>query len=407
MFFTDSASIERKHILFVDDDEYLLDGLRDALRPQRKRWDMTFVPGAAEAIAVIERQPQNVVVSDLRMPGVDGAALLARVREIDPSAVRIVLSGQADLEMLARAAAVAHRLLAKPCEVVDLVEMLDRSCALQELITRAESKRQNRGSSALPSVPRLYGRLTEALASGEANAADAAAIVEEDMAVAAKVLQLANSAYFGRRAPVSKLRDAIAYLGMDALRALALSAAVFQEFTIDPPIAGFDLEALQLHCSRVAHVASAIATEQGSPEDVFAAGLLHDVGLLVLANEDRDALATLLARAQAENRAIHEVEHELDLYGHAEIGAHLLALWGLPQSVTSAIANHHQPPPSGAPFDAIAATYLAAALVEEVESGPDPGARAVNPSYAARPEIAPHLPRWRKLAADYCGGATA
>ncbi len=398
-----SAS-DRKRVLFVDDDEYLLDGLRDALRPQRRRWDMTFVPGAAEAIEVLEGEAQNVVVSDLRMPGVDGAALLARVRELDPTAVRIVLSGQADLEMLARAAGVAHRLLAKPCEVDDLVEMIDRSCVLQELITRVESKRRTGGSSALPSVPRLYARLTNLLSSGEASATDAAAIVEEDMAVAAKVLQLANSAYFGRRQPVSKLRDAVAYLGLDALRALALSAAVFQEFRVDPPIPRFDLEALQLHCSRVAHLARAIAAEQEQPMDVFAAGLLHDVGLLVLATEDRDALTEILAAAEAEQRPTHEVERELHFCGHAEVGAHLLALWGLPYTVTDAVANHHQPPAPGAPFDSVAITYIANALIEEAESRPDADAQVLDARFVDGAELDPHLPRWRDLAAAQCRG---
>jgi HD-like signal output (HDOD) protein len=396
---------ERKRVLFVDDDEYLHDGLRDALRPQRRRWDMTFVPGAAQAIAVLENEPQHVVVSDLRMPGVDGAALLDQVREIDPAAVRIVLSGQADLEMLARAAGVAHRLLAKPCEVGDLVEMIERSCALQELITRVESKRRSGGSTALPSVPRLYVRLTELLASGDATAADAAAIVEEDMAVAAKVLQLANSAYFGRRNPVSKLRDAVAYLGLDALRALALSAAVFQEFRVEPPIPGFDLDALQLHCSRVGHLARAIAAEQETPLEVFAAGLLHDVGLLVLAAEDRDALGDILARAEGEKRPIDAIEAELGVCGHAEIGAHLLALWGLPHTVTDAVANHHQPPPPGAPFDAVAIIYIANALVQEAEGGSYARSARLDPEYVEREGLASSLPGWRELAAAQCGGA--
>ena len=400
-----SPADERKRVLFVDDDEYLLDGLRDALRPQRRRWDMTFVPGAAEAIEVLEGEAHDVVVSDLRMPGVDGATLLARVRELDPTAVRIVLSGQADLEMLARAAGVAHRLLAKPCEVDDLVEMIDRSCVLQELITRVESKRRTGGSSALPSVPRLYARLTDLLSSGEASATDAAAIVEEDIAVAAKVLQLANSAYFGRRQPVAKLRDAVAYLGLDALRALALSAAVFQEFRVDPPIPRFDLEALQLHCSRVAHLARAIAAEQEQPMDVFAAGLLHDVGLLVLATEDRDALTDILARAEAEQRALHEVEQELRICGHAEIGALLLALWGLPYTVTDAVAKHHEPPPPDAPFDSEAVIYVANTLIHEAGSRPDAHAPVLDSGYIERADLARHLPRWRELAAAHCGGA--
>jgi putative nucleotidyltransferase with HDIG domain len=403
-----TTEAERKRVLFVDDDEYLLEGLRDALRPQRRRWTMTFVPGAAEAISVLEGQPQNVVVSDLRMPGVDGASLLARVRELDPNAVRIVLSGHADLELLARAAGVAHRLVAKPCDVDELVEMIDRSCALQELIARVESRRRAGGSSALPSVPRAYARLTALLSTGDATAADAAKIVEEDMALAAKVLQLANSAYFGRRQPVSRLRDAVAYLGLDALRALALSAAVFEAFKVDPPIPGFDLEGLQLHCTRVARLAHAIAAEQGITHDVFAAGLLHDVGLLVLAAEDRDALGVILERATREGRPLYEVERELHLCSHAEIGAHVLALWGVPHTVTDAVANHHQPPRPGTELDGVEVVYLANALIDELESAPGAkraSAPQLDRDYAASPEIASHLSRWRELAAGEFGGA--
>jgi HD-like signal output (HDOD) protein len=404
----DGAIAERKRVLFVDDDEYLLEGLRDALRPQRRRWDMTFVADANEALAVLAEKSHDVIVSDLRMPGIDGAALLARVREVDPAAVRIVLSGQADLEMLARAAGVAHRLLAKPCEVEDLVEMIDRSCALQELTTRVEARRRKGGSSALPSVPRLYARLTELLASGEASAADAAAIVEEDMALAAKVLQLANSAYFGRREPVSRLRDAVAYLGLETLRAVTLAAAVFQDSKVDPPIPGFELEALQLQCTRVAHLARAMAAEAGSREDVFAAGLLHDVGLLVLAIEDRDALGMIVARAEREDRPVHEIERDLGLYGHAEIGAHLLALWGLPHTVTDAVARHHQPPRPGAAFDAAAVVYLASTLIQEARRQHEPGAppaSELDSELTARAQVAPHLSHWRELAAELCGSS--
>ena len=252
---------------------------------------------------MLEGEAQNVVVSDLRMPGVDGATLLARVRELDPAAVRIVLSGQADLEMLARAAGVAHRLLAKPCEVDDLVEMIDRSCALQELITRVESE-----------AP--HGRLLGAsVGPPPVRAADRPAVLaakhppRTPRRSSRRTWRWRPRCSSSRTRPTSgaasrwpKLRDAVAYLGLDALRALALSAAVFQEFRVDPPIPRFDLEALQLHCSRVAHLARAIAAEREQPMDVFAAGLLHDVGLLVLATEDRDALTEILAAAEAEQR---------------------------------------------------------------------------------------------------------
>jgi DNA-binding NtrC family response regulator len=90
-------SVELKHILFVDDDRYLLEGLRDALRPHRRRWKMSFVSSGEEAMTLLAEQEHDIVISDLRMPGIDGATLLAQVREEHPTTVRIVLSGQAEL----------------------------------------------------------------------------------------------------------------------------------------------------------------------------------------------------------------------------------------------------------------------------------------------------------------------
>jgi HD-like signal output (HDOD) protein len=394
--------IERvKRVMFVDDERYLLDGLRDALAPYRGRWEMSFATSGAEALERLASDPHDVVVSDLRMPAMDGATLLSHVRDADPSTVRIVLSGQAELRMVARAASVAHRLLAKPCEIDELALVIERSCALQDVSTRVERSRRAAGASALPSVPRLYLELTELLRSGESGADDAASVVERDPAMAAKVLQLANSAFFGRRRPVTSVREAVAYLGLEALRALALSAEAFHTFSIDPPIRGFDLERLQRRSSRVARLGHAICGETWEGEEAFAAGLLHDVGLLVLASQDRGELVELLDCARSQSRPLHEVERDRCGVTHAELGAHLLALWGLPHAVTEAVAGHHDPPRADAPLDSVAVTYVAAGLIEQLEAEEDPDAlpvRDLDAAYVEAAGIADRLTAWRELA---------
>jgi HD-like signal output (HDOD) protein len=397
-----AQSVDVKRILFVDDDRYLLEGLRDALRPYRRRWMMSFVSSGEEALELLASDPHDVVVSDLRMPGMDGAALLSRVRESNPTAVRIVLSGQAELRMVARAAGVAHRLLAKPCEIEDLTRVIERSCALQEITARVEMNRRLAGASALPSVPRLYVRLTELLQSGEGGADDAAAIVERDIAMAAKVLQLANSAYFGRRNPVTGVREAVAYLGLEALRALALSAETFRQFPVNPPIRGFDLDDFERHSSRVAQLARHICSDTGERDEAFAAGLLHDVGLLVIACQEREELASVLAAAHEEGRGIHEIERDRHGVTHAEVGAHLLALWGLPHAVTEAVARHHDPPGPGAPFDTVVATYFANVLIGEVESRmrrDGPPSATLDTAWLDGSGMSERLVDWRRYAA--------
>jgi putative nucleotidyltransferase with HDIG domain len=396
-----------KRVMFVDDDEFLLDGLRDGLRPYRRTWAMRFVSSGEEALASIETEPPDVLISDLRMPGMDGATLLELVRDRCPGAIRIVLSGHADIKVVARAAGAAHRLVAKPCETGELAGVIERSCALQNLGSRVELDRRPIGASALPSVPRLYAQLTELLTSGSASAADIARIVETDIAMAAKVLQLANSAYFGRRSPVTNVANAVAYLGTETLRAMVLQAEAISELQVEPAIPGFELETLQRHCTRVARVAAALAkrTGAGAAESALTAGLLHDIGLLVLAAQDGAGLAELLAASREQGRPLHVVERDRHSVTHADIGAHLLALWGLPHSVTEAVAGHHGGEWLKLPFDAVSATYVANILVEEVEAEFVPEAALgseLDLEYLERAGLSGQLPAWRRLAVQLC-----
>lgn len=392
---------ELSRVLFVDDEGHILEALRDALRPRRTQWKMSFVDNGRDALALLDAERHDVIVSDLLMPDVDGATLLERVRERHPTAVRIVLSGHADLDMVARAAGVAHRLIAKPCDTDDLARVIEGSCALQRMTARMELRGTVAGASSLPSVPRLYAELTQLLASGDASAVEAAAVIQKDMAMAAKVLQLANSAYFGRRHPVSQVSQAVAYLGLEPVRALVLHAEAFDHLRVDPPIPGFDLEELQRHCTRVGRVARALVGGTHRGGDAFAAGLLHDLGLLILAAQDREQLAAVLALAREQSRPVSEVERERHSVTHGEIGAHLLALWGLPPGVTEAVARHHGAPPTPGPFDGTAATYVANALVEELEAEVIPGAlpaSKLDEDYLQGAGLASRLPGWRELA---------
>ena len=117
-----------RRILFVDDDPRILEELRDMLRPQRHDWEMAFAPSGDAALALMQASPFDVIVSDMRMPGMDGAALLARVRQEYPQVVRIVLSSHTELSTALRVVPVAHQFLAKPCDA----EMLRRCEFLQD-----------------------------------------------------------------------------------------------------------------------------------------------------------------------------------------------------------------------------------------------------------------------------------
>jgi HD-like signal output (HDOD) protein/ActR/RegA family two-component response regulator len=393
-----------RRVLFVDDELHLLDGLRDALRPWRHHWHMTFAPSGPAALSALEQEPFDAVVTDMRMPGMDGAQLLGEVQRIQPTSVRIVLSGYAERDATARATTVAHRFLSKPCDAGDLVRVVRRSCGVNALVEDQELRRAAAGTGRLPSVPRLYTELTALLADPDATLADAERLVEQDAAMAAKVLQLANSAYFGRAHPVNRVGQAIGYIGLNALKAITLSAGAMAAFPADQHIEGFSIERLQRHSALVARITRRLLDDRRHQEGAVAAGLIHEVGMLVLASCAPDYLADVLARAAREQRPTFEVERELRGFTHAEVGAHVLGLWGLPHAIVEAVAYHHDPAAAHDPqLDAVTAVHVANVLADELEAAADPGRTrpplTLDLEHLERIGVADRLAGWRALAA--------
>lgn len=399
-----SMQTETKRILFVDDEQYVLEGIRDALRPYRNRWTMQFVSSGEDALgALTDDNHYDVIVSDLMMPVMDGATLLNHARTVAPDAARIILSGHAELRIIAQAAGVAHQLLAKPCETRRLVNVIERCCQINDTIARVKLNGSALGATMLPSTPRLYLQLSDALSSEDADLEEISSIVEQDVGISAKILQLANSEYFGRRDPVTSIAEAVLHLGLETLQALVLQADAFQQFSISPPIVNFDLDRLERHCYRVGHLARSLLAAGDPSRDAFTGGLLHDIGLLVLASQKRDELTRILDASREQRRPTFEVERELCNVTHAEIGAYLLTLWGVPFPSAGAVLTHQDPPPRDAPLDEITATYIANILVEEIEARDGTYAlppSKLDPDHLEACGFADRLPRWRELAAD-------
>jgi DNA-binding NtrC family response regulator len=168
----------KKRILFVDDDQNVLDGLQNLLRKQRREWDMAFVLTPAAGLQAMESASFDVVVTDMRMPVMDGAAFLEVVKERFPSVARIVLSGQAQREAVMRAVPVAHQYVSKPCDADQLRTIIDRVCNLQSLLHDERIRQVIGRVDRLPSLPRSYSELTQALARPDVGLAQLVAIVE-------------------------------------------------------------------------------------------------------------------------------------------------------------------------------------------------------------------------------------
>jgi HD-like signal output (HDOD) protein len=399
----------KTRVLFVDDEPSILDGLRNVLRRQRHDWDMAFAVGADAALDELAHQAADVVVSDMCMPGMDGAALLERVRDLYPGTARIVLSGHAEREAIVRALPVAHQYLAKPFEADQLIAVITRTTSLHSHLDDPVLRGMIAGIDRLPSVPHVYLEITRVAALPNSTLDDISAIVERDPALVAKLLQVVNSAYFGLRRELTSIREAVQYLGADILKGLALGGQVFGTATIKP-FEGFSLEGLQRHSLHTARLARRLVGNQGGLDDVFTAAIVHDVGQIVLAAGQREQFAEVRRRARAERRAYHEVEYETFGASHAGVGAYLLGMWGLPFPIVEAAAYHHSPRLVAAgERRLLAAVHLADALVSAVdpEAGSPGAEHRLDVGFLDECGIAPDLVRWTQWAREEVKGSLA
>lgn len=355
-----------RRILFVDDESNILDGIRRSLRGDRDQWEMQFAVGGEAALQACAECSFDVVISDMRMPGMDGATLLGHIRDRYPNTVRVILSGYSDAALATRATSVAHRFLAKPCSASDLHSTIERICATQDLLSSPELRKIVGTVGELPSLSSTYMELTQAIKDPKTSIGQVAEIIEHDVAMSAKVLQLTNSAFFGLAQRVTNLSAAVSTLGMETIKNLALASETFRVFVPDPKIPRSICGSIQHHAVRTAAIASVLPVEQGTRDIAAVAALLHDIGTLFLASEAPAEFRSVLALAAQRGCKQFEAEEELLGTSHAEIGAYLLGLWGIPNLAVEAIAHHHHPArTSHSAFDCTGAVYVADLLANE------------------------------------------
>lgn len=371
-----------KNIVFVDDERELLDGLRARLYKHRSSWNMKFVESGEEAIAIFEKEPVDLLVSDVRMPGMDGGQLLTAVKQRWPKTMRIIVSGYSDPAQAARLTSLAHQYLAKPCEDRQVENVLERCFNLQELLAQ-ESLRNVVGNVAkLPAMPKTYARLQQALAQPSVTAAEIGDIVTSDAAIATKVLQITNSAFFRLRKPMVRIKDAVTYLGFATVRNLVLCAEIFSQWKIGPELPGVDLQTLQLHAQQSAAACKSLNGGCVSPDDAWLAGLLHDIGYWVLIQECPREMAEAMEQSRAQRLPLWKCELRRIGASHAQVGAYLLGLWGLPYPIVEAVALHHTPTaivPHG--YDLLSALAVSHAMLDRA------AAHAVPPTGDDTPEV--------------------
>lgn len=394
--------MKKKSILFVDDEPNILSGLKRMFRSLRHKIDLYFVESGQEALDLMAELPVDVIVSDMRMPVMDGATLLALVQQRFPHAIRIMLTGQADEGSILRTVGVVHQFITKPSDPETLSRILERACALQDLMKNEQLKSLVSSLGKLPSLPTVYAKLQRKLKEPECSLNDIAAIIEQDLAMSTKILQLVNSSFFGFFKNIDSPARAVNLLGLDTVQALVLTVGIFAE--LKPEAARFSpVQSLWEHSVTVAAFAKKITEMETNSKDqadkTFLSGFLHDIGKLLLFASIQDKYTAAFELAQEQKMPLYQAEQQTINATHGDVGGYLLGLWGLPGVAVETAVFHHNLEPYPTPSFCPAVAVHAADLIYYVLK-PDQqhcGMPILNTPYLEQAGIAHRFDDWLEI----------
>ncbi|MFK7848413.1 MAG: response regulator [Rhodothermales bacterium] len=389
------------NILFVDDQPELLRGTRRMLFSVDHDWHIDFALGGEEALRKLEEEHFDIVVSDMKMPGMDGAVLLANIAAKYPSMIRIIMSGYAEETLVMKTVENAHQFLAKPINGKHLVEVLNRAISLRKLLHDKRLADIVGGLDSIPSLPSAYMELMEVLQAKGSSMNDVGNVISKDIAMSAKIMQMVNSAFFGLPVVVKNPVHATNLLGAEVIKALVVSVHVFKSFSGNKS-KRFSIDSFTNHSLAVGALAKALAKKERQTQDVvddaFIAGMMHDVGKLIVASNFPEYYDQSTAYAEEQGLTYVNGEEVIFNTTHAEIGAYLLGLWGFRDNIVEAVAFHHRPSDClGTTFSPLTAVHIADALENEYGSPTGPSIATIHVDYLIRLGLIDKLGDWRQV----------
>ena len=398
------APAARTRILIVDDEVTLLRLMKLGMRSMAGEWDLHFAESGEEALTFINQQAFDVVITDMRMPGMNGAQLLNHVLRDHPKTVRIVLSGYADLNQVMNCVGLTHQFIDKPCSLDDLKSCLHRVTNVQGHLNHEKIRSATAGLKNLPSLPKVYMEIADAVQSEDCSTELIAEIAGKDPGLCAKLLQLSNSAFFGFGRKVYSVDEAVQLLGVSIIQSLALATPLYSSFD-QRKCPGFPLEQIWDHSAQVATLGRKLFRQHMDDpqlaEQAFAAGILHDLGKLILADSLGAEYDEVLKESRATNTPLYRVEQKNLHTTHAEVGAYLLAIWGLPIPLVEAVACHHFPHRCGTKEICLSGVIHIANALQHTQPGhPDLIPTPPDADYLKQIHLDEHFEMWQQELAD-------
>jgi putative nucleotidyltransferase with HDIG domain len=368
----------------------------------RENWRMTFAHAAEEAMAALDEQDFDAVVCNLTLPKQTGTDFLHELRERKPQVWRFLRAKPGASHDVKGWAGAADQLLEIPLGADAIQTRLEQAFNKGFWRPTAIAQSLLAGCPILPTPPKLYHRMLEMIASPNISLEKIGGVIEEDPAMAAKILRLVNSAAFGLQINVTRASDAVMYLGLETTKAMILIAHTMSSFNAVERVK-FPMEKLIKHSFTTARYARWIARVEcprgQTPDQAFTAGLLHDIGKLLLAANQGEAYARTIEYARKETFTLRQAERDFFGANHAELGGALLSAWGLPQPIVEAVALHHAPMWLGESVSFNATTAVHAANVfaqEETETAPELRPAAIDLDYLNGGGFLDSIDSWRE-----------
>jgi len=333
-------------ILFLDDDEMILDGFRRMLRYLQPDWELTFHKSGLDALKDLETVPFDLLVTDLRMPAMDGFTFLRKARELRPDVPRIVLSAFLSMENIYKVIPHAQRFLSKPTRLEILASTINRLVSIRTQAKPDSVSRILFGAGILRTSATTMNPVP-----GAGNGSNGERKFLEDTLMH-NPAWTAESLRFGLFTQGASAGDSVLLyemlLSMGSQGAKALAGV-----KIPGIFAGGDDEtlgatALARHCAGTGLLAAEwIKKRAGSQALAWKAqlaGLMHDIGKLVLMSSDPDRYRKVLALHKDQGKPLAEAEAAIFEVPHPVIGANILSVWGVPDDITIAVRDHHLDP---------------------------------------------------------------
>lgn len=335
-----------KKILFVDDEVQILRSLNRLFMDTE--YEVFTAGSGEEALELLINEHVDLVITDMRMPIMDGCQLLQQIKELHPNALRIILSGYSDKNTILAALQknIAKLYILKPWDNTKLLLLIDQIFETESILRDGNLLGLINNADELPTLKSSYRQIMD-LIDNEGDLVKIANAIEKDPTVAAKILQIINSAFY--EVKTGSLKHAIAFLGLSHIRNILLATSIVDSFNMSD-IYGTRLEMLWNHsflCSKIVNMMYGKLLNKKLSESEASAGLLHNIGIVLLLKIFPENYLEIFHSIEKGKNNLLQIEEESLAVTHQQTGGYLLKWWELPYPIVEAALYHHTPFASG------------------------------------------------------------